>query len=173
MVPFPCDRTWINQYGLQLLPPHLVVGLRGQWQDSVHLVAHYHNSALSVPILQSSETVWEMFCSHQMLNLPHKIRVNTTTSVSETLDPDTDCWAYSYSVASHVPLPSFKLIDPIENSVQWTDDQRRSKFQVFWQQYRVEEGHHLQMNALMTENKEQLTRGSQNECCFLYQWTDV
>lgn len=94
-----------------------------------------------------------MFYSHQMLNLPHKIRVNTTASVWNAR-PRYKPRAYSYSVASHVPLPFFKLIDPIENSVQWTDDQRRSKFQVFWQQYRVEEGHHLQTNALKTDDRQ-------------------
>lgn len=94
-----------------------------------------------------------MLHSHQMLNLPHKIRANTTRSVSETLDPHIHCCAHLYSVASHVPLPSFKLVDPIEDSVQWTDDQRRSKFQVFWQQYRVEEGHHLQVKALKRDNR--------------------
>lgn len=90
--------------------------------------------------------------------------------MSETSEPDVKRRAYVYSVASHVPLPFFKLVHPVEDGVERTDDQRRAKFQVFRQQHRVEEGHHLQdersekRRAGTKEQPTRVKRGTQGDC---------
>lgn len=52
-------------------------------------------------------------------------------------------FAYSDFILSHVALPFFELIEPVENSIEGTHNQGCSEFQVLRQQHRVEEGNHL------------------------------
>lgn len=54
-----------------------------------------------------------------------------------------DRFAYPDFILSHVALPFFELVDPVENSIEGTHDQGSSEFQVLRQQHRVEEGNHL------------------------------
>lgn len=53
--------------------------------------------------------------------------------------------SYFDSVLPHVALPFIELIDPVEDSIEGTNDQSSVELQVLWQQHRVEEGHHLLM----------------------------
>lgn len=65
IIPLQSYCTWIHQYPLYLFLQLFTADPLDLWQDAVHVIAHQHHATISLPPLQSSDSVWQkLYCGH-------------------------------------------------------------------------------------------------------------